>query len=277
MTSAHRSILARKIAAADARSTIEDARAVEAGDAAALLFDDHFRMKLKPAPLRRRIIEKSRLLAQPLRGGWYHFRRGSTEMVVAFDSVLVCAAVDAALGRPTADDQARATTGVERSIAAALARKLAAACADLSAGASKEELTLVRAAETPEDFKIDRGVVHFESFDRVGLPLAGAVRADFLCAVASGAAPEAKALGAPAPDWREDLSAIARRAEITLRAEFGRIETDLGTTLSLKPDQILPLSSAAFDEARLVAKGGVAAVTRCRLGSNGDKRALQIL
>ncbi|NWG92416.1 MAG: FliM/FliN family flagellar motor switch protein [Parvularculaceae bacterium] len=275
MTAQHRSIVARKIAAAGSRATIKDHRAVEAGETAALILDEYFRIKIKPAPLRRRILEKSRFFATSLCGGWYHFRRADGDVLVAFDDRLIAASVDAALGRPFKEENAHAPTSVERSIAAALARRLAAGVMALATARAGDELHLVAVRDAPADFKIDKSADAFEVFDQIGCPIGANARVDFLVAIATTAAPTLKSASAPAMTWNAALAAIARRAPVSLRAELGSIETTVEAALALAPGHILPLSRSVPGIVRIRTNDGAATIGRFRLGSHEGVRAVK--
>lgn len=277
MTDAQRSILSRKIAAADLRSKAGDARAVEAGEIAGRLFDEYFGLKSKPSPIRTRVVERTRLFATPLKGAWFHFQRGVTDILVAFDYNLVAAAVAAALARQPSEANAGAASVVERHIAAILARRLAASFGAFVAGAGDGDLALVGVADTPEDFTIAKSALNFETFDRVGQMLPGAQRADFLCAIASRASAPSKMQGAETTDWRAAFVAQMRQAPVAVRANIGGVDTTIGVVLSLAPDQVLTLTRGSFEEVSLTTDKGAPVFDRCRLGEHVGKRAIQII
>jgi hypothetical protein len=276
MTDVQRSILARKIAAADARAATEDPRAVEAGNIAARLLNDYFRINSKPAPLRRRMLDRSWLQTSSFRGCWYHFRSGDADFLVALDNGLVTAAVDAALCRPSKECKPLLATRIERSISAVLARRLAECAATLAGAPGGAEIHLVAVADAPADLEIAKDAGALEVFHQIGFPLTASLHVDFLYAIATAAATALTSESARSGIWGDALDAIARRIPIALKVELGRAELTIEEALSLSPNQQFPLSSSTLGTARMATKDGATTIGAFRLGSHEGVRAVKL-
>lgn len=273
---AQRAIVKRKIAAAEARTTAENARGAEAGEILASVLEDYFGTRLKPSALRCRTLDRLRVLSVSMRGGWFHFRRGETDIIVALDEALIAAAVNSALARPLAETNAASPTAIDRSIASALARRIAAALAPISAGASSAEIDLVQAGALGGDLKVDKAATDFELIEALGFSLAPSFRVNFLCAVSTRNEARKAPPGGLAPDWSADLSRLARGTEIALDARLGVAPTTIGAMIDLAPDMVLPIAGAAIDRLCLAARGQPQTVLVGKLGAHSGRRAVRI-
>lgn len=271
MMEAQRSILRRKVAAAEARAMAESARGADAGTALASVLENYFGVALKPSALRCRLLDKARVSGLSLRGGWFRFRRSDTDIIVALDDALIAAAVNAALLRPLAGASASAPTAIDRRIASALARRIAAALTPPS-----EEIDLISAAALAGDLKLDNTAAHFELFEAQGIPLAPSHRVEIICGIGT----EEKARQAPpgqhAPDWSERLEAIALKTKIALDANLGVAPATIGAMIELAPGMVLPIKDAAIDRLRLAARGRPQTVLTGKLGALRGRRAVRI-
>ncbi len=276
MSDVQRSILHRKIATAEARSAAENARAAEAGEALAAIFDEYFRTKLKPSPLRSRTLDKTRLTASPLNGAWFLFHRGDADLVVGFDKALVAASVDIALMRGGASASDREPTAIDRSIAAALAGRIAGTLARLGDASPSAETQFVQAATLAADLKLDKASATFDVYESFGVPVSTALRVDVVCAIAASGVGGAVKKAAPGADWRQDLSRIGYGAPVALDAALGRIHTTIGAMIDLSEGAVLSIDEASIDKIQLGARGSGRSVLSGRLGAASGRRAVKI-
>ena len=246
MTETQRSILRRKVAAAELRANAENERASQAGEIVASLFGDYFGATFKPGPLRVRALDRARFADLPMRGAWFLFRRGDLDIIIGFDAAMLAASVNAALLRPIDEPPKGAPTMVDRSIAAALA--------DLEPG--KQSLA-------------------FDAFEATEFRLAPGVLVNLLIAVAGDRV--SRAPGKPgAPAWYGELSRIAAAAEVSVSAGLGVIETTIGDVVNFSPGQVLPFAAAEIANIRLTARGASAPVFAGALGARDGRRAVKI-
>lgn len=271
MMDAQRSILRRKIAAAEARTMAESARGAEAGAMLASVLENYFGVALRPSALHCRLLDKARVRGLSLRGGWFRFRRGETDIIVALDDALVAAAVNAALLRPLAGVSACAPTAIDRSIASALARRIADALAPAS-----EEIAIISTAALAGELRLDNAAAQFDLFEARGIPLAPSLRVEIICGIGT---PEKarKAPASPHPtDWSERLAGIALKTEVALDARLGVAPTTIGGMIELAPGMVLPIEEAAIDKLRLAARGRQQTVLTGKLGALRGRRAVRI-
>lgn len=275
MMETQRSILRRKVAAAELRANAENDRASKAGDIVAALFGAYFGATFKPGPMRVRALDRARLADLPMRGAWYLFRRGDLDIIIGFDGAMLAASVNAALLRPIDEAPKGEPTIVDRSIAAALAARLAAAFAPTIAGPSDVEVARLQAAGAPGDLAPGKQSLAFDAFEATEFRLAPGVSVNMLIAVAGDRV--GRAPGKPgAPAWYGDLSRIAAAAEVSVSASLGVIETTIGEVVNLSPGKILPFAAARIDNIRLGARGASAPVFAGALGARDGRRAVKI-
>ena len=275
MTETQRSILRRKVAAAELRANAENERASQAGEIVASLFGDYFGATFKPGPLRVRALDRARFADLPMRGAWFLFRRGDLDIIIGFDAAMLAASVNAALLRPIDEPPKGAPTMVDRSIAAALAARLAAAFASTIAGPSDVETARLQAAGAPGDLEPGKQSLAFDAFEATEFRLAPGVLVNLLIAVAGDRV--SRAPGKPgAPAWYGELSRIAAAAEVSVSAGLGVIETTIGDVVNFSPGQVLPFAAAEIANIRLTARGASAPVFAGALGARDGRRAVKI-
>ncbi len=275
MPETQRSILRRKIAAAELRANTENDRASKAGDIVAAVFGDYFGATFKTGPLRVRALDRARLADLPMRGAWFLFRRGNLDIIVGFDAAMLAASVNAALLRPIDEAPKGEATIVDRSIAGALAARLADAFATLGAGPSAVEIARLQAACAPGDLAPGKPSLAFDAFEATEFRLAPAVSVNMLIAVASDRASSAPGK-APAPQWHGAMSRIAAAAPVSVDASLGVIETTIGDVVNFAPGQVLPFAGAAVDNIKIASRGAPAPLFGGALGARDGRRAVKI-
>lgn len=267
-----RAILNRKIASAEARSTAESARALEAAASIERVVESYFGVKAAPIALRRRALDRARALSAAITGAWFHLRRGETDVFIGCSRSLVAASVNVALVRPIAGGDSD-PTAIERSIAAAFAARLAGALVPPDGAA--EAPILVQAAITPADLKLGKATAPFEVFETTGYPLTPDLRVDLVCAIAADH-PDTQDNASTPGTLAADLAAVAFGAPLVLTADLGRIEARVRTLIDLAPGMILPILDASADRIALTAPGARSAVLAGRLGALNGRRAVMI-
>lgn len=275
MTETQRSILRRKVAAAELRANAENDRASKAGDIVATEFNGYFGATFKPGPLRVRALDRARLADLPMRGAWFLFRRGDLDIIVGFDAAMLAASVNAALLRPIDEAPKGEPTIVDRSIAAALAARLAAAFAAMIAGPSDVETVKLQAAGAPGDLVPGKQSLAFDAFEATEFRLAPGVSTNMLIAVAGDGVSRAPGKTS-APAWYGELSRIAATTEVSVSASLGVIETTIGDVVNLSPGRLLPFAAARIDHIRLAARGAPASIFTGSLGARDGRRAVRI-
>lgn len=275
MSDPQRSILRRKIAAAEVRANAENDRASKAGDIVASLFGDYFGAPLKAGPLRARTLDRARLAELPMRGAWFLFRRGELDIIIGFDAAMLAASVNAALLRPIDETPNGEPTNVDRQIAAALAARLAAAFAAFIGGPSDLDIARLQSTISPVDLAPDKRSQSFEAYEAIEFRLASALSVNLLVAIASDRSIRVPGKTA-ASGRRPEMAKILTSAEISVSAFLGVIETTIGDIVNLAPGQLLPFPLADVDKISVASRGAPAPVFRGALGARDGRRAVKI-
>jgi hypothetical protein len=274
MSDAQKAILSKKIAIAEARAAAENSRIALALEALTEALGGYFAIKLKPPALRLKSLDKAQLAGSARAGAWYLFRAGATDIAVALDNKLIVAAAEAALRRPFDQPAGIEPTAIDRSIAAALAGRIAATCWVQAAASPDEPLTLAQITPLAEDIKFAKETKSFQCYALCGVALGPDLHVEALCAIA-GERTAAKGGSAPQGGvWAPVLSAVAATAPVRVRCLLGAVEATFGAVLDLTPGVVFSIRDGEATKARLVC--GPTEIGRGALGEFGGKRAIRM-
>jgi hypothetical protein len=271
--SAQRAFVAAKIAAATAAAAAEDSALALARREFGESFRRYFSTDaLEPWANKKSATRRQLAMASRSFDNWWLFGRDEASVAIGFNNRLVVAAADFAICKSITPHAKAQPTAVDRSIAAALARRFCLVGAEAADNSQNGVPTLrtagtdLEAAFTPADADRWRLLSFGGAFPGEGgefaVMIAHADRSDEM-----NSAPEAVHLTA---------GTVARLSGLSVSAKCigGRFEARLGRILDLKPGDVVPIRWQGNGAARLVLGGRLFATGT--LGDNNGRRAIRL-
>ncbi len=266
-----RSFIAAKIAAANAAAAAGDATLTRAVLDFSDAMRDYFSLPADAPRAKRQNLTIGQLIpASRACDTWWLFGGETTPVVVGFDSRLVSAAADFAILRRMAPTGDAAPTPVDRSIASALARRLAGV--GFSDGDKADTGATSVAGTSLEALLASNGSRFWRLTTFCGrLPETGD---DFVVMIGQPeASVQTSAQLSGSPLTRETLAKI-RGISVSAICVGGHFEAPLGRVLALKPGDIIPIEWKGDGAAPLMLDRRQFAAGA--LGNHNGRRALRL-
>ena len=268
--SAQRSLLAAKIAAMGAAAAAADAALARAQRDCAEAMRAHFAVEAPPLRARKDVMDRDQMAAGSLTlDSWWLFHGDDIDLAIGLDRRLVIAAADLALCKRLTPYDGAAPTAVDRSIAAAFARRLRSVAADESAaaadGAPELASTDIRAALSRS------GVARWCQLSFSGRFSGDAV--DFVLCIARPDRPgEVVADHSVSANARPHNQTV-RRISVVAHCVGGFMVTPIHRALSLKPGDVVPVDWTGDGKAQLMI--GARCLGTGTLGHENGRRAFR--
>jgi len=269
--SAQRAFIAAKIAATEKAAAATDAALISAQDDFHEIFRNYFSVDVvAPSAKRQRVTRLQLIAASRALGSWWRCGDDDSEFLIGFNDRLVVAAADLAICRRLAPPTDEAPTPIDRSIAAAFARRLGLV------GVEKGDQPAIPALKTSgRDLEAglsqsdpERWILYsfYGQFPRVG--------GDFVAMIAR---PDRQSETSPITG-RSPLNAgnFAKVRGIPATAHFigGSFAAPLSRILALKPGDVMPIDWQGDGGALMIL--GARQFATGTLGDDNGRRAIRL-